>query len=135
MHSSFARCECAAATATGLAHVCEEFLVPALNILCARASIPADVAGATLLAAGCNAPEFIASIISIFVSHSTVGAGTVVGSAPFNLMCICGATSLAIGGKLSLDGSMVAREVCDSVCCEPGTGCLAAVGAYRAHVG
>ena len=30
----------------GLAHVCEEFLVPALNVLCERCNIPEDVAGA-----------------------------------------------------------------------------------------
>lgn len=37
--------------------VCEEFLVPSLNVLCERFRIPEDVAGATLMAAGCNAPE------------------------------------------------------------------------------
>ena len=74
----------------GLAHVCEDFLVPALIILCERFNIPEDVAGATLLAAGCNAPEMFTSIVGVFIDHSTVGAGTVIGSAPFNLLCIPG---------------------------------------------
>merc|ERR1739841_226305 len=65
----------------GLAHVCEEFLLPGLNLLCERKHIPDDVAGATLMAAGCNAPELFASMIGVFVDHSTVGAGTVIGSA------------------------------------------------------
>jgi Ca2+/Na+ antiporter len=36
----------------GLAAVCEEYFVPALNILCEELNIPDDVAGATLMAAG-----------------------------------------------------------------------------------
>ena len=95
----------------GLALVCEEFMVPAITVLCDRASIPPHVAGATLLAAGCNAPELISSAISIFVTRSTVGAGTVLGSTPFNLLCICGASALAVTGPLQLDGWLMAREV------------------------
>ena len=95
----------------GLAHVCEDFLVPGLNLLCERRGIPEDVAGATLMAAGCNAPELFASAIGVFVQHSTVGAGTVVGSAPFNILVICGAASFAVGGKLYVDGWLMAREI------------------------
>ena len=54
-------------------------------------------------AAGCNSPEFFASIIGIFVADSTVGVGTVIGSAPFNLCCITGGAALAMGGNLYLD--------------------------------
>ena len=39
--------------------------MPALNLLCERKGIPEDVAGATLLAAGCNAPELFASLIGV----------------------------------------------------------------------
>ena len=95
----------------GLAHVCEDFLVPGLNILCERRKIPEDVAGATLMAAGCNAPELFASGIGVFIQHSTVGAGTVVGSTPFNILCICGAASFAVGGKLFVDGWLMFREI------------------------
>jgi K+-dependent Na+/Ca+ exchanger-like protein len=95
----------------GLAHVCEDFLVPGLNIMCERVGIPEDVAGATLMAAGCNAPELFASVIGVFLEHSTVGAGTVLGSAPFNILCICGAASLAVGGKLAVNGWLMLREV------------------------
>lgn len=94
-----------------LAMVCEEFLVPAINILCVKTGIPDDVAGATLLAAGCNSPEFFASIIGIFVADSTVGVGTVIGSAPFNLCCITGGAALAVGGSLYVDPWLMAREL------------------------
>ncbi|KAJ1636616.1 hypothetical protein T492DRAFT_861379, partial [Pavlovales sp. CCMP2436] len=43
-----------------MALTCDEFLVPSLNVLCARTGIPDDVAGATLMAAGCNGPELFA---------------------------------------------------------------------------
>jgi K+-dependent Na+/Ca+ exchanger-like protein len=95
----------------GLAHVCEDFLVPALNIFCERKGVPEDVAGATIMAAGCNAPELFASIIGVFVQHSTVGAGTVVGSAPFNILCICGAAAIAVSGHLVVDGWLMVREI------------------------
>ena len=94
-----------------LARVCEDFLVPALNVLCERKGIPEDVAGATLMAAGCNAPELFASVIGVFIQHSTVGAGTVVGSAPFNVLCICGAAAFAVGGNLVVDGWLMLREI------------------------
>jgi Ca2+/Na+ antiporter len=45
-----------------LAVVCEEFFVPALNIMCAEAKIPDDVAGATFMAAGASSPEVIPRI-------------------------------------------------------------------------
>jgi len=93
-----------------LAMVCEEFLVPAINIVCEKTGIPDDVAGATLLAAGCNSPEFFSSIIGIFVADSTVGVGTVIGSAPFNLCCITAGSSLAVGGLL-LDPWLMGREL------------------------
>ena len=45
----------------GLAHVCEEFLVPSLNVLCERCRIPDDVAGATLM------PSTLSLIRNVFV--------------------------------------------------------------------
>ena len=50
-------------------------LVIAITDCCAELEIPDDVAGATLLAAGCNAPELFASIIAIYISNSPVGVG------------------------------------------------------------
>ena len=52
-------------TFVGLAVVCEEFFVPALNILCEKASLPDDVAGATFMAAGASSPELFASLVGV----------------------------------------------------------------------
>jgi hypothetical protein len=56
-----------------MALVCEDFFVPSITVVCERLHIPEDIASATLLAMGCNAPELFASIISVFVADSTVG--------------------------------------------------------------
>ena len=43
--------------------ICDDFFVPALNVLCDKAGIPDDVAGATFMAAGASSPELFASLI------------------------------------------------------------------------
>ena len=95
----------------GLALVCEEFFVPAINLLCEKLSISDDVAGATLLAMGCNAPELFASAISVFVADSTVGVGTIVGSTPFNVFCITAGCALGASSVLELDPWLIGREL------------------------
>jgi Ca2+/Na+ antiporter len=94
----------------GLARVVDTFLLPALNVLCERLAIPEDVASTTLMAAGCSAPQLVASIIGVFLDHSSAGVGTVVGSLPFNLLMVCAAASLAAAGRLRADGWLMARE-------------------------
>ena len=58
--------------------------VPALNVLAVEFNIPDDVAGATLMAAGASSPELFSSIVSLFITHSALGLGTIVGSEIFN---------------------------------------------------
>ena len=94
-----------------MALVCEEFFVPSITVVCERLRIPEDIASATLLAMGCNAPELFASIISVFVADSTVGIGTVVGSTPFNLYCIVGASATVFAGGIVVDPWMMGREL------------------------
>jgi len=75
-------------------------------------NIPPDVAGATLMAAGASSPELFSSIVALFVTHSSLGLGTVVGSEIFNQLIICaGAVFASKTGKLILDKSILAREV------------------------
>uniref|UniRef100_A0A671KH52 Solute carrier family 24 member 2 n=1 Tax=Sinocyclocheilus anshuiensis TaxID=1608454 RepID=A0A671KH52_9TELE len=69
-----------------LAIVCDEFFVPALTVITEKVEISDDVAGATFMAAGGSAPELFTSVIGVFVSHSNVGIGTIVGSAVFNIL-------------------------------------------------
>ena len=67
-----------------LAIVCDEFFVPALEVMSDRLQISMDIAGATLMAAGGSAPELFTSYISTFL-RSDMGFGTIVGSAVFNV--------------------------------------------------
>lgn len=75
-------------------------------------SIPDDVAGATLMAAGASSPEFFSSMVSLFVTHSSLGLGTIVGSEIFNQLIICaGAVWASRSGSLKLDPVVLFREV------------------------
>lgn len=70
------------------------------------------VAGATLMAAGASSPELFSSIVALFITHSALGLGTIVGSEIFNQLCICaGAVFAAKSGKLELDRAILIREV------------------------
>ena len=94
-----------------LSVVCEERFVPALSVICERCAIPDDIAGATIMAAGASSPEVFSSLVALFITHSSLGVGTVVGSEIFNHLCICAGSVLsAKGGVLILDKAIVARE-------------------------
>ncbi|KAM4678387.1 sodium/potassium/calcium exchanger 1 isoform 2-T2 [Discoglossus pictus] len=77
-----------------LAIVCDEFFVPALGVITDKLQISEDVAGATFMAAGGSAPELFTSLIGVFISHSNVGIGTIVGSAVFNILFVIGTCAL-----------------------------------------
>jgi hypothetical protein len=72
-----------------LAIVCDEFFVPALDVMVAKLGISDDVAGATFMAAGGSAPELFTALIGTF-EQSSVGFGTIVGSAVFNVLFVVG---------------------------------------------
>jgi len=78
----------------GLAIVCDEFFVPALEVMVDEnhLNLSMDIAGATLMAAGGSAPELFTSIIGTF-QKSEVGIGTIVGSAVFNVLFVIGMCS------------------------------------------
>lgn len=90
--------------------ICDEFFVPALNILCVKMNLPDDVAGATFMAAGASSPELFVSLTGV-LSNSPVGTGTVVGSELFNMLCICGASAFVAPTALDLDWRILTREV------------------------
>jgi len=104
----------------GLAIVCDEYFIPALEVITVRLGITEDVAGATLMAAGGSAPELFTSVIGVFVAHSDVGIGTIVGSAVFNVVFVIGACSLASTHALTLTWWPLCRDVvfyCASLLC------------------
>ncbi|KAL7571561.1 hypothetical protein ACA910_020976 [Epithemia clementina (nom. ined.)] len=94
------------------ATVTEERFVPALNVIANRFRIPDDIAGATLMAAGASSPELFSSFVSLFITHSSLGLGTVFGSEVFNQLIICaGAVYSSKTGNLQLNKAVVIREV------------------------
>ena len=85
-----------------LAIVCDEFFVPALEVIIEILDIPEDVAGATFMAAGGSAPELFTSVIGVFISFDNVGIGTIVGSAVFNVLFVIGMCAMFSKTVLSL---------------------------------
>jgi sodium/potassium/calcium exchanger 4 len=65
----------------GIAIICDDFFVPALEIICEVLQLSDDVAGATFMAAGSSAPELAASTVSLISpdAGSEIGVGTIVG--------------------------------------------------------
>ncbi|CAH2293930.1 sodium potassium calcium exchanger 2 isoform X1 [Pelobates cultripes] len=94
-----------------LAVVCDEFFVPSLTVITEKLVISDDVAGATFMAAGGSAPELFTSLIGVFISHSNVGIGTIVGSAVFNILFVIGMCALFSKEVLNLTWWPLFRDV------------------------
>ncbi|XP_039985859.1 sodium/potassium/calcium exchanger 1-like isoform X2 [Xiphias gladius] len=94
-----------------LAIVCDEFFVPALEVITVKLEISDDVAGATFMAAGGSAPELFTSLIGVFISHSNVGIGTIVGSAVFNILFVIGMCAIFSHEMLHLTWWPLFRDV------------------------
>ena len=63
------------------------------------------------MAAGASSPELFTAFIALFVNHSSIGVGTVVGSEIFNHMVIsAGSVLYAEGGVLNLDKWVFTRD-------------------------
>jgi Ca2+/Na+ antiporter len=72
----------------GIAVVCDEWFVPSLEEISSTLKLSEDVAGATFMAAGSSAPELFTSMADAFGDQSSMGVGTIVGSAMFNILVI-----------------------------------------------
>ncbi|XP_044781353.2 sodium/potassium/calcium exchanger 1 isoform X3 [Bubalus bubalis] len=94
-----------------LAIVCDEYFVPALGVITDKLQISEDVAGATFMAAGGSAPELFTSLIGVFISHSNVGIGTIVGSAVFNILFVIGTCALFSREILNLTWWPLFRDI------------------------
>lgn len=79
-----------------LSRVVEGFFVESLEIISSKLKLSSDIAGATFMAVGSSAPELFVSILALFQAGSAqaIGAGTIVGSAIFNILVIIGASAL-----------------------------------------
>ncbi|XP_019410956.1 PREDICTED: sodium/potassium/calcium exchanger 2 [Crocodylus porosus] len=94
-----------------LAIVCDEFFVPSLTVITEKLDISDDVAGATFMAAGGSAPELFTSLIGVFIAHSNVGIGTIVGSAVFNILFVIGMCAIFSREILNLTWWPLFRDV------------------------
>ncbi|XP_051990160.1 sodium/potassium/calcium exchanger 1-like isoform X2 [Xyrauchen texanus] len=94
-----------------LAIVCEEFFVPALGIITEKLHIPEELAGANFLISGGFAPEFFTLLIGVFLPHSNVGFGAIVGSGFFNILVVIGTCALFSEEILSLNWWPLLRDV------------------------
>lgn len=75
-----------------LTKICEEYFVASLDKISHRLKLSSEAAGATLMAVGSSAPELFVSLIALLKpgNHGAIGAGTIVGSAIFNILAIIG---------------------------------------------
>ncbi len=62
-----------------------DYFVRGLGAFCKRFKIPGSIAGASIAAMGSSAPEFGTSVFSVVEAHPTIGLGTIIGSAIFNI--------------------------------------------------
>eukprot|EP01084_Bolivina_argentea_P226760 382996_1 len=97
-------------TFIGIALVCDEWFVPAIEVIVERIDMTPDAAGATFMAAGGSAPELFTSLIGTFISRSNVGFGTIVGSAVFNVLFVIGCCAIFTPGHLPLTWWPFARD-------------------------
>lgn len=86
-----------------LAVICEDFFVSSLDIISNKLKLSSDVAGATLMAVGSSAPELFTALFAVLKpgDHADIGAGTIVGSAIFNILVIIGASAAFRKAKLT----------------------------------
>ena len=77
-----------------IAIVCDEFFVPAIDVIVLKLKMSPDAAGATFMAAGGSAPELFTSFIGVWITKDDVGIGTIVGSAVFNVLFVIGCCAI-----------------------------------------
>lgn len=95
----------------GLSNISEQFLIPALNVLCERFNVPDEIAGSTVMGVGMQSYQFFTTMASLFITRSSVGIGSAIGSGFFNPLCICaGAVFYAKDGQVTLEWRIILRE-------------------------
>lgn len=94
----------------GLAIICDDYFVPALDRICESFNMSPDVAGATFMAAGSSAPELATSLIGVFVAQDDIGISGVIGSAVFNIMFVISICALFAGSVCYLNWWPMVRD-------------------------
>jgi K+-dependent Na+/Ca+ exchanger-like protein len=86
-----------------LAVIVDQFFVESLDRIAHRLKLSYEVAGATFMAVGSSAPELFTALIASLkgAGHADIGAGTIVGSAIFNILVIIGVSAAYKKAKLT----------------------------------
>ncbi len=94
-----------------LNRVTEAHFVQSLELMTRRLGITSDIAGASLMAMGSSAPELFTSLLALVkgVEFASLGVGTIVGSALFNILVIVGGTALL--GSAALNWQPAVRDL------------------------
>ncbi|CAB3225694.1 unnamed protein product [Arctia plantaginis] len=93
-----------------LGSVCEQYFVPAIEMICERLDMGMDIAGATFMAAASSSPELFINCVGTFVTQGDLGVGAVVGSAVFNVLAVPACCALIAGRVVELDWWSVSRD-------------------------
>jgi len=108
----------------GLALVCDDYMVPALETLCVRWNVQEDVAGATFMAFGSAAPEIIINAVQTIKSRMkgpsgksankqdavALGIGAIIGSGMIAFMIIPAICAIFSDEALSIKRRPFARD-------------------------
>ncbi|KAG7398540.1 hypothetical protein PHYBOEH_010904 [Phytophthora boehmeriae] len=95
-----------------LAIIADDYFVSSLEKISDALDLSPDVAGATFMAAGSSAPELFVSLAdNVFKKPAeSLGIGTIVGSAIFNVLIIISLSGLLSGQVLALDWRPMLRD-------------------------
>ncbi|MDH5751090.1 MAG: calcium/sodium antiporter, partial [Deltaproteobacteria bacterium] len=79
-----------------LHRITDSYFVQSLEMIASRMNMTSDIAGASLMAIGSSAPELFTSLLALVKSMelADLGAGTIVGSAIFNILVIVGGSAM-----------------------------------------
>uniref|UniRef100_A0A8C5G9P8 Sodium/potassium/calcium exchanger 1 n=1 Tax=Gouania willdenowi TaxID=441366 RepID=A0A8C5G9P8_GOUWI len=94
-----------------LVFVCDKFFIPAVGVTAETLRLSDDVAGASVMAAGRSSPKLLAIIIGLFLTHSNVRFGSVVGPALYNVVFVPGVCALLARDVVSLSQWPLYRDV------------------------
>ncbi|XP_053624240.1 probable sodium/potassium/calcium exchanger CG1090 isoform X2 [Plodia interpunctella] len=93
-----------------LGTVCEQYFVPAIDMICDRLTMEPDIAGATFMAAASSSPELFINCVGTFVTKGDLGVGAVVGSAVFNVLAVPACCAFFAGRVINLDWWSISRD-------------------------
>lgn len=100
-----------------LAIICDKYFVESLEQISKRLKISKEVTWATFMAIWSSAPELFTSIFALFAifgsgnTESSIWAGTIVGSAVFNVLVIIWATAIVIKRNNKIKRWPIARDL------------------------